>query len=380
MFLNQVMKRNPKFIDVALNLFADNQLLPDSYLIDVDNFLANAKMILEDANSKGISLYFMLKQVGRNPYLAHKLMDLGYKGAVAVDFKEAIVMMNNKIPLCNVGHLVQCPNSLLDRVITYGCDYLTVYSLDKILKINEIAKKHQIKQKLMVRVIGEKDNIYPGQTAGFTLSELDNLVKETKLLSNVEIKGITNFPCFLYDEEKNDIVATENLETLFEAKRIFEALNVKIDNVNAPSTTSLKTLEKMAIYPIDSSEPGHGLSATTPYSAYNDTKEIPSVLYLSEVSHKLNGKSYCFGGGYYPRGHLENALVANKIYSVNKLPSDNIDYHLEINGDLKIGDPVLMAFRFQIFVTRSWVYLIEGVSNNKIKVVGCYSSNGDRYE
>lgn len=63
--------------------------MPDSYLIDMDVLIDNAKKILEAAKVRNIRLYFMLKQLGRNPYIAKKLVELGYEGAVVVDFKEA---------------------------------------------------------------------------------------------------------------------------------------------------------------------------------------------------------------------------------------------------------------------------------------------------
>lgn len=55
--------------------------MPDSYLIDMDVLIDNAKKILEAAKVRNIRLYFMLKQLGRNPYIAKKLVELGYEGA-----------------------------------------------------------------------------------------------------------------------------------------------------------------------------------------------------------------------------------------------------------------------------------------------------------
>ncbi len=71
---------------------------PDSYVIDVDTFLENAALMLKEAKKMGIRLFFMLKQVGRNPYLAGKLIELGFEGAVVVDYKEARIMMDHGIP------------------------------------------------------------------------------------------------------------------------------------------------------------------------------------------------------------------------------------------------------------------------------------------
>ena len=51
----------------------------------------------------------MTKQFGRNPYVAQKIHDAGIEKAVVVDFKEALIMMEQGLPLGNVGHLVQIP-------------------------------------------------------------------------------------------------------------------------------------------------------------------------------------------------------------------------------------------------------------------------------
>ena len=114
---------------------------PDSYVIDLDTLLSNAKLILNEANRQGIELYFMLKQLGRNPYIAKELVKLGYSGAVVVDFREAQVMMRHQIPIANVGHLVQAPKCLLQELVDYGCKYYTVFSLEKIKDLNECAGK-----------------------------------------------------------------------------------------------------------------------------------------------------------------------------------------------------------------------------------------------
>mgnify|MGYP000939708344 CR=1 FL=1 len=79
--------------------------MPDSYIIDVDIFLENAEKILNEAKKYGIKLYYMTKQIGRNPYLGKKLQEMGYSGVVAVDFREAEVFLNHNLKIGNVGHV-----------------------------------------------------------------------------------------------------------------------------------------------------------------------------------------------------------------------------------------------------------------------------------
>ena len=64
-------------------------------------------------------------------------------------------------------------------------------------------------------------------------------------------------------------------------------------------------------------------------------------------------------------------------------PTDeSIDYHFGLSENCQENDTVIMAFRFQIFVTRSNVVLLSGLKNNNPKIEGIYNSLGDevKYE
>ena len=141
MFVKRLQKDNPKFIDAMVHLQQAGQLLPDSYAVDMERFRANGKAIVDSARAKGIKLYFMLKQIGRNPVLAQELVKLGYDGAVVVDFKEAQVMMRHNIPIGNVGHLVQIPEGMVKDVVAYGPEVITVYTADKVRSISRAARE-----------------------------------------------------------------------------------------------------------------------------------------------------------------------------------------------------------------------------------------------
>ena len=382
MFLSKTLELNAQLIETAVKFHQEGKILPDTYLIDMDQFMENAQHILDEAKNQNIELYYMLKQVGRNPYIAKELERIGYSGAVVVDWKEADVAIRNNLHISHAGHLVQIPSGFVKKVVSYGCDYMTVYSIGKLREINNAAKEANRIQKIMVRVIGNDDLIYSGQTAGFYLDELEELVTEANSLSNIVISGVDSFPCFLYSESTQDIEPQNNLKTVLKAKEILENLGCEIDNVNAPSTTSVRTLEKMNGYGITSAEPGHGLSGTTPLHAVKNCVEKPCVVYLSEVSHNLNDKAYAYGGGFYRRGHLKNALVGKTFESLKPMivtppVLDSIDYHFELSETAAIGSSVIMAYRFQIFVTRSDVCLIRGVHENKPEIVGLYDSLGE---
>ncbi len=386
MFIEQTLKRNPELIRTAFDLHQKGRIPPDSYLIDVDAFLENADKILNEAQKYRIRLYFMLKQVGRNPYLAGKLIELGYPGAVVVDFKEAALMMDHHIPIGNVGHLVQVPQSMLDRVVSYGPEVMTVYSLAKLDAIEQAVAKLGKQQAVLLRVCDESDLIYSGQTAGFLLGQLETVVSHVNAsCPHLTVKGVTSFPCYLYCAEADDICPTNNLGTVQRAKKILEQLGCRDLLVNTPSATCVRTIQKMALDGANCGEPGHGLTGTTPMHAYRDLPELPAVVYVSEISHNFQGKAYCYGGGYYRRSNVEEALVGKAAATAKRLAvippcSDSIDYHFGLSEECPVGDTVVMAFRFQIFVTRSDVVLVEGIHRGRPRITGIYDSLGRKKE
>ncbi|CEM61623.1 alanine racemase [Treponema phagedenis] len=386
MFLNQIEKRNRQLVKTAFLLHQNQEILPDSYIVDVDVFLENAELILKSANEKNIKLYFMLKQVGRNPYLASELMKLGYSGAVTVDFREALVMMRHKIPIGNVGHLVQVPQAMIKEIVAYKPEVITVYSKEKIQAIEDAAKELRIKQGIMLRVYGDNDTLYSGQMAGIHLHELKETVLWIKSnCLHVEIKGITSFPCYLYSEKDKDILPTANLGTVQFANEILKTCGVTAQIINTPASTCCRTLNQMLKYGGNCGEPGHGLSGTTIMHADFELEERPAVVYVSEISHNFGGNAYCYGGGYYRRSHVKNVLVGISYEERRRLlvippTHESIDYHLGISDECKIGDTALMAFRFQIFSTRSDVVLVKGIQHGKYEIVGIYDSHGRKKE
>lgn len=377
LFLKRLLDTNKAFVDASLDLYKKGLILPDSYCIDVDMFLENAKNILNEAKKYNINLFYMLKQVGRNPYLAKKLEDLGYKGAVCVDFKEVEVMMKNNLKLCNIGHLVQIPKNMLSRVIEYGVEIITVYSYDMIKEISNIALSLNKTQDIMLRILDENSEIYPGQEAGFSVNEIKELIPKLKDLKGVKLNGITSFPCFLYSHDEKCIKETNNLFSVLEVNEFLKNQNLYVKHINLPSVSTVENIKKIYSYGGTDAEPGHALTGTTPLNIDSGI-EIPAYLYISEISHVFKNNSYFYGGGYYPRGHMKHGYIDNKIVNVNNFNATNIDYYLSLEGKYNIFDPIILCFRTQMFVTRSDIVLIEGIHSNNIHIVGIYNTQGDK--
>lgn len=382
MFLDLALRRNSKLIEVAFELHQKGKIDPDTYILDLDALLYNANSIKKEADKYGIKLYFMTKQLGRNPYVAKELMNMGYEGAVAVDYKEADVLYENGIKLGHVGHLVQIPSNKIETMIKRNTEVITVYSIEKAREVSEAAVKLGITQNIMLRVIDTEDILYPAQYGGFYIDELFEKASIIKGLPNINIHGITSFPCFLYCDKENTIKKTSNMDTLIKAKKILEnELNIKLQQINTPSATCTSTIKLIAQNGGTHGEPGHGLLGTTPIHAKKDEVEIPAIVYVSEISHNLGSESYCYGGGHYRRSHMEKALVGKnmnkmQVHEVQTPEIESIDYYFGLKGNAEIGDTAIFAYRTQIFVTRSNVAVVKGIQKGNPKLVGIYDCFG----
>lgn len=379
MFLDTVQRRNPELLKVALELHKSGEILPDTYVLDLDTIIYNARLLRKRADEVGIELFYMTKQFGRNPLIAKKIRENAIEQAVVVDYKEALVMINNHLPLGNVGHLVQIPKNLIEEILVQHPSFITVYSIDMIESLNSVASQLGMVQKVLLKIIDKDDEVYEGQYGGFYLEDLEKLVNEYHQFSNIEIAGLTSFPCFLFDGE-DKLEPTHNVETLQKAREYLFSKGIKCKEINIPSATCVETIPYIKKLGGTQGEPGHALTGTTPLHAKRDLAEIPAMVYVSEISHNLDGKSYFYGGGYYRRGHFEHIIVVDKEKvvkdTVSKFSPESIDYYLSASSPHTVGSTVLASFRTQIFVTRSDVAVVSGIGKGQAKLEGIYDSQG----
>lgn len=381
LFLKKIAEQNPLLLAYAFSLHRKGEILPDSYVLDLDSIMENAQQILSCAKEHRISLYFMLKQLGRNPLIGKRLQELGFEAAVCVDYREALLYIRHGIRLGHVGHLTQIPTAALPAIVEAKPEVITVYSIEKARQIASLARQANRCQPILLRVTEPQDYIYPGQKAGFTLSELPNVVHEIKQIDGVVVEELTAFPCFTFSDMQYQL--TPNARTLQTAADMLRQLGVEIHQINMPSASCCDTLPRIAQAGGTHAEPGHGLTGTTPLHAYSICPEKPALVYVSEVMHHFDNHSYCLGGGNYARGHMQSAMVGERFdqcdtVSMTPPPAGNIDYHFELQGIFPIGSTVLSAFRTQIFHTRSQVVVVEGLSNGNPRILGVYSAQGER--
>ncbi|WP_370604642.1 YhfX family PLP-dependent enzyme [Citrobacter braakii] len=386
MFIEALKRQNPALISAAIALWQQGKIAPDSWVIDVDQVIENGKRLLDVARQHGISLYLMTKQIGRNPWLADKLLQLGYAGIVVVDYKEARVMRRAGLPVAHQGHLVQIPSHQVSDAVAQGTDVITLFSLEKAHEVSAAAVRAGREQSVMLKVYGKDDFLYPGQESGFPLAYLAEVVSEIRRLPGLRVKGLTHFPCLLWDEKSHQTRPTPNLHTLVAARRELDAAGMGIEQLNAPSASSCASLPLLAEYGVTHAEPGHALTGTIPCNQKGDQPERIAMLWLSEVSHHFRGDSYCYGGGYYRRGHAQNALVFTPnndtpIQTTLKPVDDSsIDYYLPLVGEFPVSSAVVFCFRTQIFVTRSDVVLVSGIQRGAAEIVARYDSLGNILE
>ena len=194
MFLRRLQETAPELIDFTLYAHRKGLLLPDTYVIDMEIIRENARKILSVSQEQGVKLYYMLKQLGRNPVLARMLDELGYEGAVAVDFREALTFARNGTRLGHVGNLGQIPEGALDAVLAARPHIVTVFSLEKAKSLQRAAEKAGIVQPIQLRLSDETGPCYPGQSGGFAPRELPELLPELRKLPNLCLSQLSVRP------------------------------------------------------------------------------------------------------------------------------------------------------------------------------------------
>lgn len=371
MFMEVTRRRNPGLLAAALRLHRERQVPPNTYILDLDALKANAGLLAEAARRTGLNLYFMTKQLNRNPQVMQAVAAAGIPKGVAVDIDCARAFREAGIALGHAGHLVQVPVAHLDQMLAWQPEVITVFSVEKARQVSQAAGALGRRQDVLIRLAG--DSFFPGQEGGITQEELPTAARAIAALPGVRVAGVTAFPCLL--AEGDHPVPTANLGLLHRGAELLREMGMPVWQLNAPSLTCVATLPLLQAAGATHGEPGHALTGTTPLHAVADQPEIPALVYLSEVSHLYGGRAYCFGGGSYPRGQMRQALVGEDLRpaAVQGPVPEHIDYYLSLSGETaRVGEPVLMAFRTQAFTARANLALVEGVASGQIRLAGLY--------
>ncbi|GLI26399.1 amino-acid racemase [Agromyces rhizosphaerae] len=393
MFLPLLRRRNPKLIDAAVAFHRSGALPPNTYVIDLDAVERNAAAVSAEADRLGLTAFAMTKQIGRNPDASRAIRAGGIRHAVGVDLECAIAAATGGLAAGHVGHLVQIPRYRAAEAAALAPLYWTVFDEQKAEEAGAASVAAGRTQDVLLRIVGEGDRFYTGHEGGFPAEQVVDAARRVDAIPGLRFAGVTSFPATLFDAGTGDVVSTPNLTTLTRAKRELEAAGFADVELNAPGTTSVAALERLAEAGATQVEPGHGLTGTTPLHAARDLVEEPAIAYVSEVSHLWNDRAYVFGGGLYVDPVLGDLATEALIVradedaaSVTPRPvempaAEAIDYYATVAvpaGAAQPGDTVVFGFRPQVFVTRALTAGISGLASGAPRLEGIWSADGSR--
>lgn len=405
--MDTLVKRNPGLIDAAIRLHQSGQIPPNTYLLDLDAHRRNARAVAREAKKNKVSLYYMSKQVGRNPLICKAVLSEGFRGVVAVEVQCANSLHRYGIRIGHVGHLVQPPVHDIDYVLGMNPEVWTVYSVDNARVLSERAQKLGRVQNVLVQPVARKDLFFDTMSGGIPEENIVEEVKKIMKLPGVKVVGTTSFPCLLYNLATRKVEPISNFHTVVRAgERLEKELGLKITQINVPGTNHASNMKVIAENGGTHAEPGNGVSGTNTEHVFDeDAPEIPAFTYISEVSHRLGDKLYTQGGGMsfsgggwglYPDGKLwvggtdiaMDALVGSSVKQAisnrvkAKYPGmDPFNYNLTLfpgARNFSVGDTVLFGFCvLQIFVTRAWHAVVEGVEDNNPRLLGIFDQGNN---
>ncbi len=400
-FLELTIRRNPQLIHTAASMHQNGLIPANTVVVDLDTLRKNALAITESAKNCGISLYQMTKQFGRNPEMCNVIRDAGVNKAVAVDSEDVHCLIEHGIPIGHVGHLVQVSRADIEYVLSrVRPEVITVFSFEKARQIADVANRLSVFQKLLIRVVARGDFFYANQFGGIPEEEVSAAVRRINELESVGVVGVTSFPCFRFNVRDREVVALPNMYTVLRAaERLKKESSIDIEQINAPGDNSAQTLSLLARLGATHAEPGHGFTGTTPWHMFEDLPELPAWVYVTEVSHTAGNNAYAIGGGLMSGDSPLNIWTAlyhgNRLYALigddpdsimdHKVcadPAGYIDYygtlHLSKDTSAKVGDTVIYGLRNQVFLSRTQVAIVSGITNCQPLLVGIFDRTGRR--
>lgn len=385
MFLAMTERRNPALVEAAIELHRSGAIEPDTYVIDLDAVAHNAAALAAAAERHGVELWFVAKQYGRNP-LVTATVARHLPLAAAIDHREATALIGAGARLGNLGHLVQVPRRRLPGLLAEHPAYVTVTDEQNLAAVAAAARGLGRVQPVLLKIRGAAESTFPGQDGGFEPGEVAGALERAARLDGVRVAGATGFPCLSFDPGAGRPRPTGTLDRVLAAAATMRAAG--LDPVlSLPSHTSVSTIPQIRRLGGTVGEPGHALTGTTPEHAVDaGLTERPALVYVSEIA-QLGSAPSVFGGGFYSRGRARDLLVATgggrRRAVLHDAPAGSIDYYRRFdwagNGDgARVGDTAVMAFRTQIFVTRSRVAVVAGIDAGRPRLAGVFDALGSR--
>ena len=406
-FLDRTVSRNPGLIRAAVSLHQAGEIPANTLLLDFDQFVENGRLLKEEADRHGLHLYFMTKQHGRNPLVFGAITEDGRASTVAVDMQCAQALHETGVGVGHIGNLSQVPKGDLEFIIgRVRPEVMSLFSLEKADQASTVALKVGAVQDVLLRVRNAGDVVFPGMAGGFLLDDLPTVVSRIRAMAGVRIVGVTTFPAISYGDAHVPAV-TPNFETLMRGAEVLSQGGVTVTQINAPGNTACNVLSMLAAAGATHAEPGSALSGHTTFHLLDDgLKELPAAVYVTEISHFVDGQAWTYGGGFFlddpPVPELAD-FAAHRQALIGREPGvaidhrvsflgigapsggrfGGIDYHgvLDVgSGSAKVGDTVVFGFRTQAFVTRAYVGVVAGAATSSPSLLGLFDVQGHRLD
>lgn len=382
MFLEVLRRRNPRLVEAAIALHQAGKIPANTYVIDLDAVEANSRMISTEADRLDLKAFAMTKQMGRNADFCGAIMRGGIGASVNVDMECARATRRAGMAIGHLGHLVQIPRAEADAAASFAPAYWTVFNDEKASEAARATASLGRVQSMLARIQTPGDTFYRGHEGGFDATDVTAVADRIDAMDGGRFAGITTFPALLFDQASRKVVPTGNLATLHAAAEALARAGRADIEINAPGTNSSTVLKAVADAGATQIEPGHGLTGTTPLHAVEDLPELPTVVYVSEISHYHGGEAFCFGGGLYidpvfPDYEVkaivsrEPTAAESALRTVEIPPPGAIDYYGMIDTSSgrrpAVGDSVVFGFRPQAFVTRAYTCGVSDVASGSPK-------------
>ena len=180
MFLKSLLTKNRPFLEAAITLHQAGRVPANSYLLDLDTMLANARIMSDEARRLGLAVFAMTKQLGRNPPALDALKEGRIERFVAVDMACARPIRDHDHQLAHIGHLSQIPRAEASRAAAMRPAFWTVFSARKAAEAAQAAAAEGYQQALLARIFATQDTFYPGHEGGFAVAEIETAIESLK--------------------------------------------------------------------------------------------------------------------------------------------------------------------------------------------------------
>jgi predicted amino acid racemase len=416
-FLDTLVRRNPKLIEAAFELYAAGQIHQDTYVLDLDAVRLNSASVSSSAKRSGLKTYYESKQFGRNPLACREVVNSGMKDAIAIDMEEAKSLHRNGFRVGHIGHLGQVPAGEAGYVVEeISPEVITVYNVEKAAQISRAVtnarggssggrrkkKVGENGQKLLLKVVGEDDLTYNALGGGIPESDVVPAARRIRSLDGVVVSGVTSYPVMRYNLKSGRVEPTPNFNTIVRCAAKLRDAGFDVEQVNAAGLSSTSTMETFAEKGATHVEPGQALIGMTPLHAFSDEPEIPGMLYISEVDNVQGNRAFVYGSGFVANvttgvwnpltyeylyalagSNLNELMRQRVILDPPVLPGSDPTFFMYLNlrktpgATLKVGQTVIAGCRGQVYRANSVkVAVIDGIQKGKPELEGVFDRNG----